>query len=380
MIEFVKKHSHGIVTTITILVLISFSYQVMAYLIGLKKEPESRPPRIPVRSVVAEKVSYDTLQSPVVADGRVVSTEEVVISSEIRGKILLGDIPFKKGQDFRINDVLIRIFDGNAVNSLRSRKSAFLQKIAGIMPDLKVDFPDSYKRWMSFFQAVELDNSLPELPNTASEQEKIFVASRNILTDYYSIKSDEITLSKHIIHAPFDGSFKDVLIEVGAIANTGATLARVIRTDRFELEATVKVSETKWIEIGDIVDIIDENGAVGWTGKVMRKSSYVEANTQTLSVFVRFAPSRDKPLYEGQYLRAVFPGKAINNVMEIPRKAVFNFDEVFTVEDGKLTKHKIKIHKLHETTLLFSGLSEGAVVVTEPLTNAMENTKVSVDR
>ena len=317
MIEFVKKHSHGIVTTTTILVLIGFSYQVMAYLIGLKKEPENRPPRITVRSVVTEKVSYDTLQSTVVADGRVVSTEEVVISSEVRGKILLGDIPFKKGQDFRINDVLIRIFDGNAVNSLRSRKSAFLQKIAGIMPDLKVDFPNSYNRWMNFFQAVELDKSLPDLPSTASEQEKIFVASRNILTEYYSIKSDEITLSKHIIRAPFNGSFKDVLIEVGAIANTGATLARVILTDSFELKATVKVSESKWIEIGDIVDVIDDDGAGGWTGKAVRKSSYVEENTQTLSVFVRLAPSRDKPLYEGQYLRAVFPGKAIENVMEI---------------------------------------------------------------
>ena len=375
-----KKNTYLIVTVLTIAVLIGFSYQVMAYLISLKKDPERHPPIIPVRSVMARKVEYGAVKSPVTADGRLVSTQEVVISTEVRGKILEGDIPFKKGQSFRKNDILIRIFDGNAVNSLRARKSAYLQKIAGILPDLKVDYPGSFQDWMNFFKAVDIDNYLPELPEIKTEQEKIFAASRNILTDYYSIKSDEITLEKHTIRSPFKGSFTDVFMEVGAIANPGATLARIIRTDRLELEVPVEVADEKWIEIGDETVVVSENGAVRWKGRVVRKSSFVETGTQSMSVFVSLTQNSENPLYQGQYLKAIFPGRMMDSVMEIPRNAVFNTNEVFIVEDGKLTKRTIDIHKINETTLIISDLPEGTELVVEPLVNAMENSKVEIIR
>ena len=134
MKKFWEKHSYGIITVTTIIILVGFSYQVMSYLISMKKEPESRPQPVITRSVQAQKVHYGMILSPVFGDGRVVSTEDVVVSSEVKGKILEGSIPFKKGQEFSKGDVLIRIFDGNAILNLKSRKSGFLQRIAGILP------------------------------------------------------------------------------------------------------------------------------------------------------------------------------------------------------------------------------------------------------
>ena len=380
MIEFIKKHSHGIVTAITIAVLIGFSYQVMAYLISLKKEPDRRPPTIPVRTVIVRKYEPGRVTSPVTADGRVVSTQEINVSTEVRGKILEGDITIKKGQKFKKNDVLIRIFDGNAVNSLRSRKSAFLQKIADILPDLKVDYQESYSEWMNFFKAVDIDSDLPSLPKIKTEQEKIFVASRNILTDYYSIKSDEITLDKYTIRAPFEGTFVEVFMEVGAIANPGATLARIIRTDRLELEVPVEVANARLIDVGDETDIIAEDSTTLWKGTVVRKSGFVEAGTQSMSIFVSIGSTRKQPAFQGQYLTVVFPGRPIDGVMEIPREAVFNTNEVFIIENDKLVKQTIEIHKINEKTLLFSGLDVGTDIVVEPLVNALENSQVKTIR
>ena len=380
MKNFFEKHSHTIITTITIFLLLGFSYQVMSYLISLRKQPQERQQLIITRSVLARKVKYGMILSPVIGDGRVVSRQEVVISTEVRGQILEGDIPFKKGQQFIEGDILIKIFDGNAVFNLKSRKSSFLQRIAGILPDLKVDYPKRYSNWMDFFKAIDLNEKLPELPPVSSEQEKIFMASRNILSDYYSIKSDEITLDKHTIYAPFDGTFIEVYMEVGAIANPGATLARIIRTDRLELEVPIETADAQWIDIGDSVDVLTEDDFWHWIGRVVRKSDFVDIATQSRSIFVHLAPSKDRPIFKGQYLKAVFNGKEIENAMEIPRKAVFNYNEVFVVEDGKLMKKEINIQKINEKTLIFSGLSENTELVVEPLINALENSPVEIIR
>ena len=108
MKDFWSKHHYKIITTSTIIILLGFSYQVMSYLFSLKDDKRKPTPRSAVRSVLAHKVEYGTILSPIRADGRVVSTQQVVLSSEVRGKILEGSVPFKKGQQFRKNQVLIK--------------------------------------------------------------------------------------------------------------------------------------------------------------------------------------------------------------------------------------------------------------------------------
>jgi len=380
MKKFWQKNNYGIISILTIIILLGFSYQVMSFLISMKQVPQSMPQPKITRSVLAEKINYGKIISPVFGTGRVVTTENVVVSSEVRGQILEGSIPFKKGQQFKKGAVLIKIFNGNAVLNLKSRKSAFLQRIAGILPDLKVDYPNSYSNWADFFKAIDLDEKLPEMPSVNSEQEKIFMASRNILSEYYSIKSDEITLEKYTIFAPFTGTFTDVFMEVGAIANTGATLAKIARTDKLELEVQIEISDAHWIERGNMATVSNEDESMRWEGKVVRKSDFVAQNTQSMSIFVRLTPTIDKPIFIGQYLKGVFNGKEIENAMEISRNAVFNQNEVFVVEDGKLSKREITIHKINEKTLIFNGIEEGTELVVEPLINALENTEVTIIR
>ena len=380
MKEFWKKHNYVIITTVTIVVLIAFSYQVMAYLFSLRKDPPKRPPIAAVRSVNTQKVKYTSIKSPVIRDGRVVSKQEIAVSSEVRGIILEGDIPFKKGQRFKKGDVLLRIFDENAKLNLQSRKSSFLQRIAQILPDLKIDFSDSYQEWLDFFNSIDIKNDLPELPKITSSKKKIYLASKNILSEYYSIKSEEVTYSKYTIRAPFTGTFTDVFYEVGAIANTGGQLAKIIRTDQLEIEVPVEPDDAVWIKINDDVEIISENKTIQWNGRVVRKADFVNENTQSMSVFVSVEPTADKPLFVSQYIKAYFMGNEIHNVMEISRKAVFNYNEVFIVVNGKLVKKTINIKKVNEKTLLFSGLDEGIDLVVDPLVGAMENSPVKIIR
>ena len=83
-------------------------------------------------------------------------------------------------------------------------------------------------------------------------------------------------------------------------------------------------------------------------------------------------------MLSGEYLTVVFPGFAIPDAMEMPRNAVFNTNEVFVVNDGKLKKREINIIKVNETSLIFRGLEEGEMLVVEPLINTRENSPVGI--
>ena len=121
-----------------------------------------------------------------------------------------------------------------------------------------------------------------------------------------------------------------------------------------------------------------KEGNITWTGTVVRKSDFMDPATQAITVFVALTPAKGKPLFQGQYLRAVFAAKTLEESMEIPRNAVFSTDRVFTVEDGMLKENKINLLKTNETTVIFTGLPQGVDLVVEPLVNAKEGYKAEI--
>jgi len=374
--KYMKKRQ--LVIILSIIAIIVVSIVIMMTLKGMAEESKMLPAKEKIIYVKTEKVNYTNIDSYITGSGRLASQSLVDISAEVQGKILQGNVPLKKGQTFKKGDLLLRIYNEEFKLALRAKKSRFLTLIANILPDLKVDFSDSFDKWSDFFDKINPEKSLPEFPQINKKKEKIFLASRNILSEYYSIKSDELRLIKYNIRAPFTGVYSQVYSEVGSIANPGARLAQILRTDKLELEVPIDVNEVKWLQVGDIVELANENNTENWQGKVIRIAEYVNPTTQAISVFVRVKPNKNSPLYNGQYLNAVFKGKTIENSFSIPRNSVYSFNEVYVVIDGKLHKRTITVEKVNKDNLVFNGLPQDIDVVVEPLMNIGENTKVEI--
>jgi len=359
------------------LAIIIMGYLTMLFLISQKPKPKRRTPVSVPRYVKAEKIEYGTVVATVVATGRMKSTEIVDVVAEASGKLELGDISFKKGENFKKGDILLKVYMDEAILDLKARKSKFLNIIASLLPDIKVDYPNRYNSFNKFFNSINIEKDLPELPEFSDEKIKIFLASRNILTEYFFIKKDELKLKRHIIKAPFDGSILSVNMEVGAYTNTGGKLAKIIRTDKLELEVPVESSKSVWVNKGDKVFVSLKDNSKKWEGEVTRKSGFIDEATQSRTIFVEIE-SKDKSLLYGQYLIAEFSGKGIDNSMKIPRSAVFNYDQVFVVKEGELQLRNINILKINEKSVIFNGIEDGLFVVVEPLINARVNTKVKI--
>jgi hypothetical protein len=126
--------------------------------------------------------------------------------------------------------------------------------------------------------------------------------------------------------------------------------------------------------------VISDERELSWKGKVIRKGQFVDENTQLQTIFVGIPYNKDQPLLAGEYLVANFPLRPLKEVMEIPRNAVFNTNEVFLARVGRLAKAKINVIKVNERTLFFNGLNEGDTVVIQQLINVSEGTLVYTDK
>lgn len=373
-----RKIDRRIVIVAGLIFIVGMAYGLMRYLISIKEEARVMPTREARRLVRAAPVAYRTLNFVVSEPGRLLSVSRVSIVAEASGRIQQGAVPLKKGALFSKGDVLLVVYPDETALALRARKSQYQNALANLLPDLAIDFPGSEAVFRNFFVSIDISSPLPPFPEVTDEKLRIFLASRNVLSEYLNIQKDQLQLSRHTIRAPFDGTYTDVYMETGAYINTGAKVADAIRTDMLELEVPLLREDADWVDVGTEVTVHSDRSDFRWKGRVIRKSSFVDMNSQRQSVFVRLENHQDVPLLAGEYLIADFPGHPIDEVMEIPRNAVFNTNEIFSVEKGRLRKRTIHIIKENERTLIFNGLPQGDTIVLQPLINVLEGTLVQV--
>ena len=345
----------------------------MNALIGSKKMPPKEENKEIVKYLKVKKAANTDIEYQFTYTGRVLSSEIVTVSSEVNGLIKRGNVTFKMGENFRKGDVLLRIEDTKSLASLKSAKSGLLTNMSRILPDIEIDFPDQFPKWQKFFSAIDLNKKLPEFPEFDTDKEKVFMASRNILTDYFNIVQQEITYSKHTIRAPFNGSIVECTAEVGAVANPGAMLGKIIRTDMLEIDVPVNVQDRKLVKVGDKCRIINNNG-VNTIGKISRIAGFVNTQTQMVSVFVKV----DNPdLMKGEYIKANFSVQSNDKGVVLPREAVDKNGMLYTIKDGILNQIVPDIMRIGDDEVIVRGIADGTMIVSESFININAGDKVS---
>jgi multidrug efflux pump subunit AcrA (membrane-fusion protein) len=369
-----RKIDRRIVIVVSVLFILVVAYGLMRFLIAQKEAPPVRRSIEARRYVRVEPVKYSKIASEVSEKGRLTSIAEIDIVAEASGKIEPGEVALKKGAGFSKGDVLFVVYPDEAILSLQARKSQYQNTLASIIPDLVIDFPEAEDAFTDFFNSIVVEKELPPMPEISDDKLKIFLASRNVISEYYNIQRDELQLERRTVRAPFDGTYTEVYMEQGAYTNTGGRVARAIQTNNLEMEVPMVRSDAAWIQLGDMVQVISEARSMSWEGQ------FVDENTQSQSIFIRIRPKANQRLLAGEYLTAVVPVRPIEAVMEIPRNSVFNTNEVFVVQNGRLAKKQIDVVKVNERTLIFKGILEGDTVVVQQLINVSEGTLVQTDK
>lgn len=363
-----------ILYTIAAIAVLFFSIMITGKLIMSKPVPKTNEQSENLLNVKATSTKNSNYNSNVKYRGRISSYENISLSAEVSGKIMQGDIPFKTGQSFKENDLLIHIYNEDVKTALMSGKSNFLRTISNILPDINFDFPDEYEKWKNFFGDISIENSLPKLPETKTEQEQIFLASKGVLTEYYSLRQQEINLKKYAIYAPFNGSFKKVSREIGSVASMGAELASIIRTDKLEIIVPILPDDAKFISVGNSVKLIGNYSSE--FGKVTRIADFVDASTQSINVYIDYYPKSENSFFTGEFIDVEFSISKNIKGIKIPREALLDDNQVYIIQNDILTLKSIEIERMLDDYIIISGIKDGETLVMESLANVSAGAKV----
>jgi multidrug efflux pump subunit AcrA (membrane-fusion protein) len=284
--------------------------------------------------------------------GRIIPKNETRLFSEVQGLILPGTISMKPGTSFRKGQNLLLIDAEEFRLNLQSQKSAFLNTLTAIMPDLKSDYPENYAVWLNYLEAIDPNVSLAVLPEVKSKGEKSFVTSRGVYTAYYSLKAQENRLKKYSIVAPYNGLVTQSMVDVGGLVSPGQPLATIISND-YEIETGVSLKVASQLKMGAKITFTSNDIAGNWTGIVSRIGGTVDPQTQNIPVYFQVSGQNIKP---GMYLRGSYLSDSFTDVFVIPSSSLGRDESVLVLKGDLIIRKPIEIVQILQDSTLVKGL------------------------
>ncbi|WMJ72056.1 efflux RND transporter periplasmic adaptor subunit [Cytophagaceae bacterium ABcell3] len=324
-------------------------------------------------AVRVQEVNNRNIPAFVDLSGRLVAEEKIDVFSEVGGVLLPTDPPFRPGNRFKEGQTLIRINDDEFRQSLIASRSALLQSITQVMPDLRLDFSENYEAWLAYLENFDVNRPVPPLPEPASSQERYFLTGRNVMTQYHEIRQMEVHLTKFRIRAPFTGIVTEAEITTGTLVIQGQRLGQFIKSGVYELEATVSTMDLRYVSEGDSVELRNNSLEGPVFGQVVRVGEQIDPATQSVNIYIRVV---DESLREGMFMTGRVRAQTFENVESLPRNILIDGNQVFVVEDGRARLRPLDVVHQTDTAAVVKGLEDGELIIRERRTEAFEGTDV----
>ena len=314
-------------------------------------------------TIFTKIVKNESVPVAVSATGSLMALNRVDLFSEVQGVMLPDGGKFKAGNRFSQGQALININSADFRANLMSQRSNLLNLITSALADIRLDFPDSFEKWNNYATSFDVNSPVGELPSFASDQEKMFISGRNILSTYYGINNAELILAKYNLSAPFNGVLTEVSVTPGTVIRPGQKLGSFIDPSVFEMETPVNSSMIKFLKIGQKVTVTaTDNSGKSWEGSVIRINNLIDPSTQTRNAYLRLS---GEGLEEGMFLEASIAATEIENAIELPRSILMSDNQVYVTDGKTLQAQEIEPLYFSEKTVIVGGLKDGTQVLTK---------------
>lgn len=312
--------------------------------------------------LATETVTLEDVEQPIRLTGRVIPLQEATISSQVPGLILSTNKILQEGKYYQKGETVIAIDDEPLQFRLRAERSQLVTNLVRLLSDMSIDYPEQHPNWEQFTDDIEAASLLPDLPEINNRQFKYFISAAGIPAQFYAIKAQEATLDDYLVRAPFSGQLTLAAIEPGAVVQPGQVLAKISRTDVYELEVSLPVSLVEQLRVGQSVSFRSRNLDQDYVGKVHRFGPRIDPATQSVTAFVRLSGPE---LRSGLYLEAEIPGERLEQVAVLPKEALNRDGTVYVISEGVVTAKEVDVLLLESDKVYLNGIATGDVVVVE---------------
>ncbi|QTE24279.1 efflux RND transporter periplasmic adaptor subunit [Polaribacter cellanae] len=355
---------------------------VGAVLLGnyIVEKNQKRKPKFKkqIKMVFVKNVENKEIPIILTASGNLIAKNKIDIFSEVQGIFKPSKKPFKAGTKYYRGETLVSINSDEFYASLQSQKSSLYNLLTSIMPDIRLDYPDEFKKWESYLKTFDIHKTTPKLPEFSTDKEKYFISGRGILTAYYNVKNLEVRNSKHQIRAPFSGILTEALVSPGTLIRVGQKLGEFIDPSIYEMEVSVNAAFADLLKVGNAVALSNLEKSKRYTGKVVRVNGKVDQVSQTIKAFIDV---KHLDLKEGMFLEAALVAKSESDAIEISRKLLIDNNAVYTVKnDSVLTLVNVNPVYFSADNVVVKGLNNNDKILTQTLPGAFDGMIVKINK
>ena len=326
------------------------------------------------RLVSSEIVKLEKNIISVPVYGKLFSLKEINIVTEANG-IFYGE-KFKTGMKFSKGDTLGYIKYDEIESNLNSQKSNLLNQASKIVSEIKFDYPDSYQSWFNFMDKINFNDPLPKLPEIKDKKLKNYLSGKNFFNSYFTAKSTEDRLNKHLIISEFNGSLSDVSIKSGTAVVFGQKIGKYHNPNMLEFESNTSIKNTLLIKKNMQVNIKSDEYSGERNGSVSRINKTLNPSSQNMSVFIE---TNDDDLYNGMYVHGNIIVGEVDNTFKIKRNLIQE-NNVFTIVDNKLISTEIDVIQVFEDNAIIRGLNNNDRVLNEPIKGSYSGMEIRFNK
>ena len=352
----------------------------------VEEEVVEPPEPTKVRSRV-ELLELGSYQVHIETNGLVSAHNQVTLSAEVTGRVIMINPEFEVGRFFHEGDVLLKIDDRDYKTLLRIAEQEVRRSEAAL------DLASAAKKRMEQLAAQD-SASLAELEASRSmcvqAENDVEVASANLDQAQRDLERTEIV-------APFSGRVVSRVIGLGELITVGMTLGDVFAIDYAEVRLPVATRDLRFLRLPEresdppldvtLRDSINPNNEAEWSGQIVRTEGALDPNSLELFAIARipdpFALRRDGSVLRiGQPVSATIRGETLENVIAIPRDSVRSLNQVHLIDPAtnKLRTRKLNPVWSDENHMIVrdQNINSGDYVATTMLVYAPEGAVVEI--
>ena len=355
----------------------------LRYMVTTKPEPNRETPSSDGLLVETQRVEAATHTVAVQASGQVIPAQQMMISSEVQGRVRWQSPELVAGGRFARGASVLRIDARDYQLNLDSRSA----EVRRAQLELQLERSRqavAQREWEAFGnQDQQGDQAL------ALRQPQLETAEVSVRSAESAVERARLNLSKTTVRAPFNAMVVSENVDLGQVVGPSSQLATLVGTDAFHVRVSIPVEQLAIVQVpdrngdGSEVRVTQQLGSqlIERIGHVVRLLPDVDPVGAMARVLVAIDDplglteenQGSLPMLLGSYVDVQIDAGTLQDVIEVPRLALREGRRVLVRNaESRLEVRSVEVAWGREDSVLVAaGLASGDQVITSRVPTAV---------
>ena len=296
------------------------------------------------------------LQNIIFSNGTLISNEEVLIQSEISGKIT--QIQFEEGRRVKKNDLLIKINDAELQATLKKNQSR-----------------ETLARDKEFRYKQLLEKGL-------TSQQEYDVALSELNSVFADVELTQAQIDKTEIRAPFNGVVGLRSVSLGSYISPQTKIATLQSINPMKVDFSVPQKYFSLIKAGKSIFVKQSSTDKLFNGKIYAVEPKIDQNTRTVQARA-LVPNDRGELTPGAYIEIDIVLEELNNAVMVPTDVIvpdIEGKKIFIYKNGKAVPVPVETGiRTEDEIQIVSGLNIGDTLIVSGIIQLRPNAPVKLN-